>query len=246
MAVNEQIVTGRYFRKLIDAASRQWQRFSFWTKASDVEFDDGKTAEAKVGEIDGITSNIDNKNERIAASIKSVNYVNNKFGGVSQFIVDEETGKITGYKTNIGGADTVFPFRRTEEDFVLENLYATINLWNVQHGGSASVSYSCRGDGKVKIVASGDITELGNPSSEGQQARGYYYTTIRLNNVSIYQSDTKDYWADTWTQAINVGEIDHIIDVKTGDVISYNVNVGFGGGLPFYKRINAYASIVEF
>lgn len=36
--------------------------------------------------------------------------VNDSLGGVSQFIVDESTGKITGYKTEIGGADTVFPF----------------------------------------------------------------------------------------------------------------------------------------
>lgn len=36
--------------------------------------------------------------------------VTNSLGGVSQLIVDETTGKITGYKTEIGGADTVFPF----------------------------------------------------------------------------------------------------------------------------------------
>lgn len=45
--VNEQIVTGRKFRKLIDEASRLWLRISFWTKASDVEFNDGETAETK-------------------------------------------------------------------------------------------------------------------------------------------------------------------------------------------------------
>lgn len=32
-----------------------------------------------------------------------------KLGGV-EFIFDEETGAITGYKTPKGGADTVFPF----------------------------------------------------------------------------------------------------------------------------------------
>lgn len=35
--------------------------------------------------------------------------INSSFGGVSQFIVDDSTGKITGYKTKVG-ADTVFPF----------------------------------------------------------------------------------------------------------------------------------------
>lgn len=48
MAINEEIVTGRKFRKLLDEATRLWQRISFWTKACDVEFDDGKNAEEKI------------------------------------------------------------------------------------------------------------------------------------------------------------------------------------------------------
>lgn len=48
MAVNEEIVTGRKFRKLVDEATKLWQRISFWTKACDVEFDDGETAESKI------------------------------------------------------------------------------------------------------------------------------------------------------------------------------------------------------
>lgn len=46
--VNEIIVTGRVKRRLIDKAAKLWQKISYWTKASDVEFDDGKTAEEKV------------------------------------------------------------------------------------------------------------------------------------------------------------------------------------------------------
>lgn len=59
MAVNEQIVTGRKFRKLVDEAEKLWQRISFWTKASDVEFNDGKTAEEKIGSLNfvSLTSN---------------------------------------------------------------------------------------------------------------------------------------------------------------------------------------------
>ncbi len=51
MAINETIVTGRKFRKLIDETTKLWQRISFWTKASDVEFDDGATAEEKLGNL---------------------------------------------------------------------------------------------------------------------------------------------------------------------------------------------------
>lgn len=51
MAVNEVIVTGRKFRKLVDEATRLWQKISFWTKACDVEFEDGLTAEEKIEDL---------------------------------------------------------------------------------------------------------------------------------------------------------------------------------------------------
>lgn len=40
-------------------------------------------------------------------------------------IVDETTGKITGYKTTIGGADTVFPFSEIDKNALLEALSAS-------------------------------------------------------------------------------------------------------------------------
>lgn len=49
--VNEQTVSGRKFRKLIDEKTRLWLRISFWTKADDVECDDGETAETKFANI---------------------------------------------------------------------------------------------------------------------------------------------------------------------------------------------------
>jgi len=77
MAVNEQIVTGRKWRKLIDEANKIGQRISFWTKASDVEFNDAKTAETKVGAIDGITDSLVSTSSRIAASAKALSQLNN-------------------------------------------------------------------------------------------------------------------------------------------------------------------------
>lgn len=107
MAVNEQIVTGRAHRVLIDKVAKLWQKISFWTKSSDVEFNDGKSAETKVGAIDGITDSLASTSSRIAASAKALSTVNNKLGGFEPII--DSTGKITGYKTKVG-ADTVFPF----------------------------------------------------------------------------------------------------------------------------------------
>ena len=81
MEINETIVTGRKIRKLVNGATKQWQRISLWHKASDCEFDDGKTAEEKLGAIDGITDSLDNTSSRIAASAKSVAMLNNNLNG---------------------------------------------------------------------------------------------------------------------------------------------------------------------
>ena len=55
MAVSEKKVTGKFYR-IWSAADKLWHRISFWTHANDVEFNDGKTAQTKVGAIKGITT----------------------------------------------------------------------------------------------------------------------------------------------------------------------------------------------
>ena len=83
MAVNEIIVTGRKFRKLIDEATKLWQRISFWTKASDVEFDDGSDAETKFGAINGITDSLTSTSSNVAASATAVKTLNDKITELS-------------------------------------------------------------------------------------------------------------------------------------------------------------------
>lgn len=78
MAINETIVTGRKFRKLIDESTKLWQRISIWSKASDVEFDDGKNAETKIGAINGVTDSLTSTSSNIAASAKAVKELNDK------------------------------------------------------------------------------------------------------------------------------------------------------------------------
>lgn len=53
-AINEIIQKGNAYRTCIDdsdAANLKWARQSFWTAASDVEFEDGMTAEQKLNEL---------------------------------------------------------------------------------------------------------------------------------------------------------------------------------------------------
>lgn len=108
MSVNEQIVTGRKFRKLVDEATKLWQRISFWTKASDVEFNDGSTAETKMGAINGITDSLVSTSSNVAASAKALNQLNNKLAdqlpGDVKLII-EGSGAETKYYAQVG-ADT--------------------------------------------------------------------------------------------------------------------------------------------
>ena len=74
----ENIVTGKKYRILKDATNKIWDVMSFWGKAKDVEFDDGKNAETKLGNIQGITSSLASDSSSIAASANAVKLLNDK------------------------------------------------------------------------------------------------------------------------------------------------------------------------
>ena len=94
------------FKKYI-LTSSGFQLVSHWTKANTLEFDDGKTAQDKLGAIDGISSSRESNSDKIAASTALVSELNSdlagyKFGTTS----DGKPGYIMP-----GGADTVIPFK---------------------------------------------------------------------------------------------------------------------------------------
>ena len=76
MAVNEEIVTGKKFRRLIDVATNKWRRYSFWNKAKDTECEDGTDVETKVGAIKGITTSTNVSETGYAADAKTVSELN--------------------------------------------------------------------------------------------------------------------------------------------------------------------------
>lgn len=76
MAVNEEIVTGKKFRRLIDVATNKWRRYSFWNKAKDTECEDGTDVETKVGAIKGITTSTNVSETGYAADAKTVSEIN--------------------------------------------------------------------------------------------------------------------------------------------------------------------------
>ena len=83
MAINEEKVAGRKFRKLVDEAQKLWQRISFWTMACDVEFEDGQNLEEKI-------KLLNNKIDAINASLP----YKITFDGTTMTVVDEDRDEV--------------------------------------------------------------------------------------------------------------------------------------------------------
>lgn len=96
------------FKKYI-LTSSGFQLVSHWTKANTLEFDDGKTAQDKLGAIDGISSSRESNSDKIAASTALVSELNSDLGGNRFGVTDDG---LPGWKEP--GADTVIPFNRVE------------------------------------------------------------------------------------------------------------------------------------
>lgn len=89
---------------------------------------DGETVQEKLantekvlGESTGTTGSLEINDANKLVTSDATYQLDQKFGGVEQFIVDGETGKITGYKTKVG-ADTVFPFSSIKEQTVTKSI----------------------------------------------------------------------------------------------------------------------------
>lgn len=76
MSLNETIVHGKYYRICTDKIQKLWDRISFWTDSRDVTFQDGLTAEQKIGGLDGISDNYSTNSSRIALSTKGAKTIN--------------------------------------------------------------------------------------------------------------------------------------------------------------------------
>ncbi len=192
MAVNEVIVTGRVKRRLIDKTAKLWQRLSYWTKASDVEFNDGKDAETKLGDINS-----------------ALNTLNTNLGGFAPVI--DETGRITGYKTT-AGADTVFPFKNMMQEGKIKKIYlGNQKISNLSNSGSVTFdctsinNYNKLNTNNFAIdVGNGSIKTLGNGGSMNVwdiTDNNYSYNSsngILTVNITISASGNKPGWNSNW------------------------------------------------
>ncbi len=106
--MKETLKERKIYRILTDVGTKAWDKIAFWTTAKSVDAEDGRNLQTKVGAINGITSDINGESDNIAASIKCVKQLNNKFGGM-RFGVDGDGNY--GY---YGADGSLIPFSKSK------------------------------------------------------------------------------------------------------------------------------------
>ena len=74
----EQIMTNKHYRVMYDLTNKIWHRISFWKKAQDIEFDNGRRLQDTCGAIDGITDSLTSTSSTTAASANAIRQLNDK------------------------------------------------------------------------------------------------------------------------------------------------------------------------
>ena len=118
MSIIETTYKHRKHRVCVDnnGVQKIWNRYSFWTHASDVEFDDGSTLEEKISNVKGTTNDI-NAEAGYAADVSLVRSIRdalkNLIDGLSNAVsgINNRLGGLTFYEDSNGkwvvGADSV-------------------------------------------------------------------------------------------------------------------------------------------
>lgn len=141
MAVSEKKVTGKFYR-IWSTADKLWHRISFWTHANDVEFNDGKTAQTKVGAIKGITTSTNTAETGYAADATTITTLNQSIATLNSSLDDLKTdfnkffNKLNGIRITAG---TVVRTAKTgENSFVLFSLEQIKNMFESSQNITAS------------------------------------------------------------------------------------------------------------
>ena len=157
--INEQIVTGRAHRVLIDKATKLWQRKSFWTKGSDVEFNDGKNAETKVGAIKGITIDLNTTETGYAADMTALAQLNSEIADGISVRYNKESDSI---ELLINGIWTFWRAANTRRKYLIQNgqpvgmTFSPQNYYNITES-----SFNFIGNGHELYIESSAIDAEG-------------------------------------------------------------------------------------
>lgn len=100
MSLKETVYLHRNHRVCVGKSGTQkiWNKYSFWTHASDVWFDDGTTLASKIENIKGITTNIDS-GAGFAADVSLVKSIRDSLKN----LIDNLTNVVNGINNRLGG-----------------------------------------------------------------------------------------------------------------------------------------------
>ena len=151
MAVSEKKVTGKFYR-IWSAADKLWHRISFWTHANDVEFNDGKTAQTKVGAIKGITTSTNTHETGYAADATTVTTLNQSVTELNQSLGNLKTDlNLNGLSSiKIDAGTVVKEVKSGNNSFVLFNFQQVAEIFGLQTLSATDiVILVSNGDGKA-------------------------------------------------------------------------------------------------
>lgn len=100
-------VKNRKAYRVWNGTTKKWDELRFLTDASSVDARDGKSLEEKIGEINGITTDINVKEKGYALDATVAKELKNNLGG---YVLTTKDGKIAYYKES-EGADSAVPFK---------------------------------------------------------------------------------------------------------------------------------------
>lgn len=140
-------IKGRSYKVLVDntPGAFVWNQLSLWTSAEDVEFNDHQTAQAKLGDINGITTSTSVQNTGYAADAtvvanlyKRVNqyvsatleagsteleFTNSNFGNTTHFDVWTNVYGVSPQEMSLAGTTLTLTFPVQENNVIVQVFY---------------------------------------------------------------------------------------------------------------------------
>ncbi len=113
---NERIITGKKYRLLSDITNKIWDRISFWTAASDVEFSNGKNAEEIYNELSAKASIGIDLTSTLKAGEISVSFTNDAITDDSAINVYTDTFGINPTNMSVSGTTLTITFGAQDTD----------------------------------------------------------------------------------------------------------------------------------
>lgn len=189
------IVSGyKKFKKYI-LTSSGFQLVSHWTKANTLEFDDGKTAQAKLGAIDGISSSRESNSDKIAASTALVSELNSDLSALN------DSGAIIGMNAR---EDGVYITYHNGADTVIKKLGSVLYA-----GFLTPTSYNQNGPGNANFDLKPLLSNYASLTTANMCIEATYFKGFeaRVNNLSIQGGTGYTYTYDATTGMLTVSGI---------------------------------------